>query len=185
VVDPHQPGTSPLMALTLQQPNAWAVCHAGRDIENRRWRPPPFIANRRLAIHAGKAWGKSEKLAASTLACRLHPQLTVPLSPEGYVFGAVVAVARISGFIDLDLDGDRGPFSFRARTTKGFAAIGGQLTEAQVEAALASPWWRGPCGWLLGDVQVLAQHVPLGGRQKLWSLPSDAALRVAAQVSII
>ncbi len=183
-MDPYANGTSPIMALTLQQPHAWAVCNAGRNIENRTWRPPPFIAFRQIAIHAGKAWGKGEKLTASTLACRLHPQQVVPLGAEGYVFGAVVAVARVMGFIDLDFKGDRGPFSFRARTSKGFAAIGGQLTEAQVEEALASPWWRGPCGWLLSEVQVLAKPVVINGRQKVWNVPSEAALNVAAQVSL-
>jgi len=58
------------------------------------------------------------------------------------------------------------------------------LTESQVEAALASPWWRGPCGWLLSDVQILANPVAINGRQKVWNVPSEAALNVAAQVSL-
>lgn len=40
-----------VQVLTLRQPWAWAVIHAGKDVENRSWTPrEPF----RLLVHAGK-----------------------------------------------------------------------------------------------------------------------------------
>ena len=48
-----------MMVLTVKQPWAWAILHAGKDIENRTWarkyRGP-------LAIHAGAGYMKDQKL---------------------------------------------------------------------------------------------------------------------------
>jgi hypothetical protein len=41
-------------ALSVQQPWAWAILHAGKDIENRTWAPPRHIVGRRVWIHASK-----------------------------------------------------------------------------------------------------------------------------------
>lgn len=43
-----------MKALTVRQPWAWAIVHAGKDVENRTWRPPPAIIGQRIIIHAGK-----------------------------------------------------------------------------------------------------------------------------------
>lgn len=42
-------------ALTIIQPWAWAVAHAGKDVENRTWAPPAALIGQDIAIHAGKA----------------------------------------------------------------------------------------------------------------------------------
>jgi len=42
-------------ALSVQQPWAWAIIHAGKDVENRNWRYPPRYRGP-LLIHAGKRW---------------------------------------------------------------------------------------------------------------------------------
>ena len=102
---------------------------------------------------------------------------------KGYVFGAVVAVALV-GFIDLNVRGDRGPYSYEMDTSKGSAVVGGQIPKAQVERALTDTWWRGPCGWLLDDVRILPEPVPVRGYPKFWTLPGEIALQVASQVSI-
>ena len=173
-----------LMALTVHQPWAWAMCNANMRLENRTWRPPSFAANKQLALHAGKAWGRREKLDASALSCQLHPEHKVPLGSEGYVFGSIVAVARLVGFVDLDLRDGRGPYSFEIETSKGYAVVGGRLTPQEVESAVTNPFWKGPCGWLLADLQRLESPIPVRGQQKVWRLPSAVALDVAAQVDI-
>lgn len=43
------------IALTIWQPWAWAIIHAGKDIENRSWAPGVSLPQR-LAIHAGKTF---------------------------------------------------------------------------------------------------------------------------------
>ena len=40
-----------MLTLSIQQPWAWAICHLGKDIENRSW-PTKFRG--RFLIHAGK-----------------------------------------------------------------------------------------------------------------------------------
>lgn len=47
--DPNEP------AITLQQPWAWAIFHAGKDVENRSWKPRH---RGRLWIHAGMTKGR-------------------------------------------------------------------------------------------------------------------------------
>ncbi len=173
-----------MMALTVHQPWAWAICTAGMRLENRTWRPPSFIANKQIALHAGKAWGRQEKLDASALACQLHPEHKVPLGAEGYILGSVVAVARVVGFVDLDLRDGRGPYSYEAESSKGYAVVGGRISPEEVEAAVTDPFWLGPCGWLLTDIEVLERPIPVRGQQKVWRLPASTALEVAAQIEL-
>lgn len=42
-------------ALTIRQPWAHAILHAGKNVENRSWKPNR-VAPFRLAIHAGKGY---------------------------------------------------------------------------------------------------------------------------------
>jgi hypothetical protein len=44
------------MALTLQRPWPWAILELGKPVENRTWRPPPYLIGRRFAIHEGLGW---------------------------------------------------------------------------------------------------------------------------------
>lgn len=173
-----------ISALTIHQPWAWAICEAGRNLENRDWRPPPYIAYQSIAIHSGRKWTRNEKIEASALACELHPDYEVPLGEEGYVFGSVVALARVVGFVDLDLREERGPYSFDMETSRGHVCVGGRLSRREVEEAVTSRWFRGPCAWLLSDIRCLREPIEVRGFQKLWRLPSPAALNVASQVDV-
>lgn len=42
-----------MKALTLKHPWPWAICHLGKDIENRTWKPPASLIGRYFAIHGG------------------------------------------------------------------------------------------------------------------------------------
>jgi len=46
-----------MKALTIRQPWAWAIFHAGKDIENRDW---PTRLRGRIAIHAAKGMTRDE-----------------------------------------------------------------------------------------------------------------------------
>ena len=54
----------PPLALSVRQPFAWAIIHAGKDIENRTWRNartgPISPLPRRIAIHAAKGMAHDE-----------------------------------------------------------------------------------------------------------------------------
>jgi len=43
-----------LPAISIRQPWAWAILHAGKDVENRTWALPKKYLNRPILIHAGK-----------------------------------------------------------------------------------------------------------------------------------
>ena len=54
----------PEFALAVKQPWAWAIIHAGKDIENRNWLTGPHqqMAKKRgrIAIHASRSFSKAE-----------------------------------------------------------------------------------------------------------------------------
>lgn len=80
-----------MRALTLWQPWAWAIAHAGKRIENRNWPPPRWIIGEEIAIHAGK---KIDKDDAFDLLDELEHD------DVDFVLGAVVAVATVKGWVD-------------------------------------------------------------------------------------
>lgn len=43
-----------MKALTIRQPWAWAIFHAGKDIENRVWQPRSLKPGETIAIHVAK-----------------------------------------------------------------------------------------------------------------------------------
>lgn len=86
-----------MRALTLVQPWAWAVAYAGKDVENRSWKPPETLkADEVIAIHAGKGWDREgfAWLRVNALA------LGIPLCPPRgqHVHGRIVAVCRVPGY---------------------------------------------------------------------------------------
>ena len=81
-----------MRALTLKQPWAWAVAHAGKRVENRTWRPPAALIGQRIAIHAGVAYD-GDAFLGDLLFCLGSP-LREP-ARRHHVYGAVVATAVI------------------------------------------------------------------------------------------
>jgi hypothetical protein len=86
-----------MKALTLKQPWAWAVAHAGKDVENRTWKPPASVIGQRIAIHAGKGWSEAGGWALQALANGLFPPIESHI-----VFGAIIAVATIRGCVGVE-----------------------------------------------------------------------------------
>jgi hypothetical protein len=75
--------SSPLSALTLRQPWAWAVIHGGKNIENRSW---TTSLRGTFAIHAGRGFDGFEDL--EEIGVR-------PPRREDLVHGAII------GLVDL------------------------------------------------------------------------------------
>lgn len=46
----------PVRGLSILQPWVWAICHAGKDVENRTWWPPRWLVGKRIALHASKGF---------------------------------------------------------------------------------------------------------------------------------
>ena len=79
-----------MLALTVRQPWAWAIIHAGKDVENRSW---PTEYRGPLAIHAAtKLW------RGGGVQIRVLAGLNVPADDE-LIRGAVIGIVDVVGCI--------------------------------------------------------------------------------------
>jgi hypothetical protein len=83
-------------SLTVRQPWAWAILHAGKNIENRSWAPKAVLPFQ-IAVHAGAHCTASEYDAALDSIWRDGgPEIYTPLR-EDLVLGCVVGVVDVIG----------------------------------------------------------------------------------------
>lgn len=108
-----------MRALSIRQPWAWAIIHAGKDIENRSW---PTNYRGPFLIHAAKAMTRREYddcLHACIIATGRFPgDLAIPAFDQ-LERGGIVGKARIVDCI----------------------------------SSSQSPWFFGPYGFVLADVE--------------------------------
>ena len=130
-----------MLALSIQQPHAWLILHAGKNIENRTW-----MTHYRgmIAIHAPQkvdmAYFFREDLYTPNWE-RLPDPAIIDLAPAtraGYATGGIVGVATL---VDV---------------------IYGQ--------GIHNPWFLGPYGWVLRDARPVP-FVPYPGRLGLFAVP--------------
>ncbi len=126
-------------ALTLWQPMAWAISDFTKRIENRPWKPWAGVTH--IAIHAGAKYHRAH-------AEQIHEAFGVEV-PRELPHGALVAVARLVGYIHVD--------------------DGPMLT--QLAGLETDPWFSGPYGWVLADVTKLPEPIACKGALGLWKLP--------------
>jgi hypothetical protein len=152
----------PMKALTLKQPWAWAVVHGGKWIENRTWRPPAAIIGEPFAIHAGLKKPDEEDVA-DAVKCARVPR------PHELQRGCIVALATITGFVEVDDDGEIVAFTGEGREAAALA-----------RRAVRSPWFSGPIGMYVSDVRPLSNPIPCTGALGFWTVPADLEPRVRA-----
>jgi ASCH domain len=134
-----------MKALSIRQPWAWAILHAGKDIENRDWRYPPKFRGE-FYIHAASGMTKDEYedfIDTAHEISRLHPfasGLTLP-SMEALPRGGIVGKAQL---VDV-------------------------VTQSK------SPWFFGPLGFVLKDVQSLPFR-PCKGALGFFDVPEQLSL---------
>ncbi len=82
----------PKMALSIRQPWAWAIIHAGKDVENRDW-PTSFRGP--VCIHAAKAMTRAEHYEFCDFMEDFIP--CAPLVPhkDDLLRGGIIATAEI------------------------------------------------------------------------------------------
>lgn len=137
-----------MRALTLHQPWAWAIAHSTKRLENRTWAPPPSLVGKYLAIHAGaEPRSRADRERCSDICAELGAE------ESKLVFGAIVAVARVTGSRQSAPD----------------------FGDPQLE------WWAGPVAWALDDVVALPSPVPCKGAQLLWTVAADDLALVRLQ----
>ena len=85
---------TPKLALSVRQPWAWAIIHAGKDIENRSWQAVNhgLRMRGRIAIHAAKGMSREEYEEASEFINSLIGRPKCPAAFEllrGGIIGSV------------------------------------------------------------------------------------------------
>lgn len=99
-----------ITALSIRQPWAWLIMHAGKDIENRSW-----STNYRgwFAIHAASGMTLREYYEARIFVSRIRPDLDFPAF-KALDRGGIVGKARITGCVrESESPWFFGPFGFQ------------------------------------------------------------------------
>lgn len=170
-----------MRAITLKQPWAYAVCHLGKQIENRDKRPPLGLIRQRVAIHAGLASDDSALTRMFDRGIVLTPD---GHSPSNAPRGCVVATARLVGYgVYLD-DKDS--------TRRGLMIRQSDLDDEDHTATLAvctreqiKRWYiEGNVAHVYDDVCVLPEPVPCKGALGYWQLPADVEAEVLRQEAL-
>lgn len=138
--------------LTLRQPWAWAIAHAGKDVENRTW---GTSWRGLLGIHAGLALDEHGSHDQRVLAARTALGLdTARHWPAQEPRGALVAAVQLVG-VHL-------------------------ATGACCDSPWGQRWADGTSRpvhhWELAEVHQLLEPIPATGRQGLWD-PGDHLAR--------
>ena len=102
-----------MKALSIRQPWAWLILHAGKDIENRRW---STRVRGRILIHAAKGMTRTEYDAAQDPLWKSRGAVIVlpPFEslPRGGIVGTIELVDCVSASDSLWFEG---PFGFVLR----------------------------------------------------------------------
>ena len=138
-------------AITLRPYWAWAVCHAGKRIENRSW---PTKYRGRLLIHAGKGNKKTD--AADRAVLELLGIDAPP--PEDLVRGAIVAKTELA---------DCQPYTDDNEKTLGANLFPRDLNLEN------DPFACGPFRWSLEKVSVLEKPVPMIGKLSIFNVKEE------------
>lgn len=85
----------PKFALSVQQPWAWAIICAGKDVENRTWKPPEDLLGQRLWLHVSKEPQNIEPEDAVPAGSRLVVPRLAEL-PLGVIVGSFLLVGTAS-----------------------------------------------------------------------------------------
>lgn len=157
-----------LRGLTLTHPWAWCIAHAGKDVENRSWRPERQGGQigMFLAIHGGALPGpKTGKREEARM------DLAAALRVAGRT--ALVGVPALQ---QLDMGQPAtGEERFMSPGIVALARLAGVATDS------TSPWAAaGQQHWQLADVLALPEPIPHRGAQGLWTVEPDVLEQLRA-----
>ena len=152
-----------IRGITLTHPWAFCITHAGKDVENRTWRPEKQggKVGMYLAIHGGALPTGARKQEAMSDIGYIG---TYILTPD-YIHHAL-STDQLHRVVRSREGGPEGMF------TPGIVAV---ARLAAVTTDGISPWKAsGQYQWELADVVALAEPVPHKGHQGLWEIEPDA-----------
>lgn len=143
-----------MKAISLWQPWATLIALGIKQTETRHW-PSPHLG--RLAIHAAKIWGPTQRKATARFA-KKHPEHAELLlaAPRG----GIVAVVDLVVCYEFALE------------------LPAYVTDADYSAGDMTP---GRYGWKLENEQPIT-FVAEKGRQSFWTLRGEVLASVLAQI---
>jgi hypothetical protein len=138
-------------ALSVRQPWAFAILHAGKRIENRTWPLPGRMLGKRVLLHASAGMSREEYWAGlRTIADVSGWAFNFP-PVDLLIRGAVVGFMTLEGF--------EAPVFGAAPAMRG--------------------WWAtDQYGWRLSYVAALPEPVPCKGKLGFWRVSDSVAARV-------
>jgi len=138
-----------MRALSIRQPWCWCILHAGKDIENRDWKPgnPGRRFRGSFLIHASSNMTRDEY---EDCLDTLHTVSGVRPFLNGFSLPAFEQLPR-GGIV-------------------GRASLVDIVTESE------SPWFFGPIGLMLADIAP-THFVPMKGALGFFDVPADIAKR--------
>lgn len=149
----------PPEALSVRQPWAWAIIHAGKDIENRTWQAVNRGLKRRgrLAIHASKGLGKEEYEDARDFINGILAPTSNLLCPDaidllrGGIIGSVDVVGVVTESDSEWFCGPRGLVLRNPLPCEFIPSVGalGYFRWEQADPSVVPP----PAKWMLPQVQ--------------------------------
>lgn len=109
------------LCLSIQQPWAWAIIHAGKDVENRTW---PTRLRGRIGIHAGKRFDREGYDWIALHAEALFIPLGTLPAPDAFPRGGIVGAVTVAGCVtDSDSPWFFGEYGFMLRDPEPLALI--------------------------------------------------------------
>lgn len=154
-----------MKAITLHQARAWQIMHGDKRVENRTWRPNSRFIGQRIAIHAGSNAGHRDVQAYVRARHRNAPGGKWPTG--------IVGTVKVTGIVHKD------PRTGRV-TYEGASDFRSRL---KVRAAMRSPHFHGPYGWILDDARPLQVPIEHNGKLQLWTPESYALAKLGEKPS--
>lgn len=145
-------GGGPLRAITLHQPWAWAILHAGKTVENRGWPLAWWATGKWFALHAGVAQSAEADDAEWIRTA----------------FGLQVPASMGRGLVGLVKFGT----AYKLEASPYSAGDGDRPT----------PWECGPVCWPITDRLALPEPIAIRGAQGFWFVPPAETAQVLAQL---
>lgn len=156
-----------MKAITLHRPWPAAIFHLpgthAKRVENRGWRPPRAIVGQRIAVHAGITIdrGALTELRRTIGARELRDEVALA---TGIIGTAVVVGVTYQREVE--------------QRVARFVDSGPQTADDMRWWLTVHHWFVGPFGWLLDDARPCPTPIPCQGRQGLWNVPADVAMRL-------
>ncbi|QGZ37233.1 hypothetical protein GH266_05055 [Stappia indica] len=90
----------PDLALSVRQPWAWAIIHAGKDIENRSWQAinRGLLMRGRVCVHAAKGMTRSEYEDAADFMASIGVECPPPAE---LLRGGIIGVVDVVDVVDV------------------------------------------------------------------------------------